>query len=68
MINVFLNDEPVSLEKGSTVEVMVSQIGVDSADRMAVAINNQVISREAWPSYELTDQDQVLLIAPIQGG
>ena len=68
MIQVFLNDESISLEKGSTVEVMVHQLEMNTTERMAVAVNNRVISRETWAQHELADKDQVLLIAPIQGG
>lgn len=68
MISVLLNDEPMCLDKGSTVEAMVRQLEVGNADRVAVAVNDQVVSRDQWSRHELTDQDRVLLIAPIQGG
>lgn len=68
MISILLNDESMSLEKGSTVEALLKQLEMKNAERMAIAVNNEVISRTSWPQHELSDQDKVLLIAPIQGG
>ena len=68
MISILLNDESMSIENGSTVEGLIDQLEMKNAERMAVAVNNEVIGRSSWPQYELSDQDKVLLIAPIQGG
>ena len=68
MISILLNDESMALQNGSTVEGLVQQLEMKNAERMAIAVNNQVISRTSWSQTELSDQDKVLLIAPIQGG
>lgn len=68
MISILLNDESMSLEKGSTVEGLLKQLEMRNAERMAVAVNNEVVSRTSWSQHELSDHDKVLLIAPIQGG
>ena len=68
MISILLNDESIPLSNGSTVESLMQQLEVKNSERVAVAVNNEVITRTRWPEHQLADHDQVLLIAPIQGG
>ncbi|MCG8428641.1 MAG: sulfur carrier protein ThiS [Chromatiales bacterium] len=68
MISIMLNDETISLKQGATVDLLLEQVAQTRGDRLAVAVNNTVISRSDWPKHQLYDHDQVLIIAPIQGG
>lgn len=35
---------------------------------IAVAVNNQVVPKSAWPSFELKENDKILVIQASQGG
>jgi len=68
MIKIKLNDDELSLALGATVETLLQQASMDGMERIAIAVNDTVIQRSEWPNYQLKDSDQVLMIAPIQGG
>lgn len=68
MIKVTLDDTEVLLTQGQMIKVLLEQATLQHVDRIAIAVNNRVIPRPQWPSHQLNDNDQVLMIAPIQGG
>lgn len=68
MIKITLNNEELSLTQGQTVEALLQQVSMSDAERIAIAVNDNVVRRSDWSSHQLNDNDQVLMIAPIQGG
>lgn len=68
MIRILLNDDELSLDRGRTIEELLKQLSVDGVERIAVAVNDSVVRRSDWSSYQLKENDRVLMIAPIQGG
>lgn len=67
-IKIVLNDEELALENERTLDALLKQLDMGQTERIAVAVNDTVVRRADWPSHELSDNDRVLLIAPIQGG
>ena len=67
-MQILLNDNEFSLDRGETLNALVEQLSMQDAERIAIAVNDRVVSRSEWPRHRLNDQDRVLLIAPIQGG
>ncbi|MCB1830963.1 MAG: sulfur carrier protein ThiS [Gammaproteobacteria bacterium] len=69
MTRILLNDEEISLDRGgATVEALLKQLSINDLERIAVAVNDNVLRRSDWASYQLEENDRVLMIAPIQGG
>ena len=68
MIRIVINDDEISLQQGGTVDSLLRQLSIEGVERLAVAVNDTVIRRSDWSSYQLNDNDRVLMIAPIQGG
>jgi len=68
MIRIVFNDDEIGLEQGNTVDALLQQLSVDAVERIAIAVNDSVVRRSDWSSYQLHDNDRVLMIAPIQGG
>ncbi|MCP5448477.1 MAG: sulfur carrier protein ThiS [Chromatiaceae bacterium] len=69
MTRILLNDEEISLNRGgATVEALLKQLSINDLERIAVAVNDNVLRRSDWASYQLEENDRVLMIAPIQGG
>lgn len=68
MVKIILNNEEMSIKVGRTVEALLKQLEMDRSERIAIAVNDQVVSRSDWPNHQLRDNDRVLVIAPIQGG
>ncbi len=68
MIRIVLNDDELVLDQDCTVDALLKQLSMAEAERIAVAVNDNVVRRSDWSSYRLNDKDRVLMIAPIQGG
>jgi thiamine biosynthesis protein ThiS len=68
VIKIRLNDDELAIAEGDTVDVLLERALVSQTQRVAIAVNDRVIHRADWPTHELKDKDQVLMIAPIQGG
>ncbi|MCB1859109.1 MAG: sulfur carrier protein ThiS [Gammaproteobacteria bacterium] len=68
LVKIILNNEEMSIKVGRTVEALLKQLEMDRSERIAIAVNDQVVSRSDWPNHQLRDNDRVLVIAPIQGG
>lgn len=68
MIQIIVNDEPVPLVKGCTVDALMKHLAMQDAERIAIAVNDRVVNRSAWPQHALAENDRVLMFAPIQGG
>jgi sulfur carrier protein len=67
-MRIYLNDQETEAQAGQTIEALLQQCEVDSGQRIAIAVNENVISRSEWSQHVLNEDDRVLMIAPIQGG
>ncbi|GAA3086897.1 sulfur carrier protein ThiS [Streptosporangium carneum] len=66
-MNVTINGSPHELPRGATVAQAVQRLtGVTSG--VAVAVNDEVVSRGAWDSTPLTEADRVEVLTAVQGG
>ena len=52
---------------GSTVADLIAELGL-SGRRVAVEINRNVITRDAWPQQRVTESDQVEVVQFVGGG
>ena len=64
---VEINNEPYNLPDSITVSDMFSYINRDTKG-IALAINEEVISKSDWSSKKINNHDKVLLIRATQGG
>lgn len=67
MITIHMNQKRLEVNSNTTIYQFLKQID-SSLNGVAVAINEQVVSRHNWQTQELKDQDQVLVIQAAQGG
>ena len=67
-MRVYVNDEDIEIEEGATVSSLLGKMALEARSGVAVAVNDEVISRSDWSRQSLAVGDRVLLIAPIQGG
>jgi sulfur carrier protein len=66
-MNVTINGTAYELPLGSTVTQAVQKLtGVGSG--VAVAVNDEVVSRGAWDSTALVESDRVEVLTAVQGG
>jgi sulfur carrier protein len=67
MIELTVNGEYRSFPRGATVAVLVDEVGCGRRG-VAVAVNEEVVSRSAWEVTELVAGDRVEILRAAQGG
>jgi sulfur carrier protein len=66
-IQVTVNGAPTDLAEGATVAALVAERS-SGHDRVAVALNGDVVPRSRWTSTELSPGDRLEVLAPTAGG
>jgi sulfur carrier protein len=69
-MNLHINDQPRTLDLGAdaTLAALLAHIGQADRKGIAVAVNDNVIPRAAWPAHPLAEADRILIIQATQGG
>jgi len=62
-----VNGEEREIEAGATIEKLLEHLGL-SARRVAVEVNREVVTRDAWPCTELRERDSVEIVQFVGGG
>ncbi|WP_062351354.1 sulfur carrier protein ThiS [Herbidospora yilanensis] len=66
-MRITINGDPHDLDDGATVTKAVHRLTAQAAG-IAVAVNDEVVSRGAWDATVLTDGDRVEVLTAVQGG
>lgn len=66
-MEVFVNRMPVEVAEGTTLEELLRAQNI-SPDGTAVAVNNRVVPRDAWPTTHLDAGAKVTIIRAVCGG
>jgi sulfur carrier protein len=67
VIGLVVNGATTEVEAGATVASLVEQLGRDPRG-VAVAVNEAVVPRRAWPATSLRPGDRVEVLRAAQGG
>lgn len=67
MITIHLNEKPLEVDKNINISNLLSQINYPEVG-IAVAINQEIISKSNWSKQSLNSGDKVLIIQATQGG
>ena len=65
---VYYNNKPITLNLKNTIKDVLEAGNAESTKGIAIAVNNTVIPKASWESYELKDQDKLTVIKATQGG
>jgi sulfur carrier protein len=66
-MRVNINGDLGDLPDGTTVDDVVVQLG-KGRKGVAVAVNDEVVSRSRWTTTELAEDDRVEILTAAQGG
>ncbi|PZG38989.1 thiamine biosynthesis protein ThiS [Spongiactinospora gelatinilytica] len=66
-MKVTINGSPYDLPEGATVAHAVTAL-TTATSGVAVALNEEVITRGAWESTALSERDRVEVLTAVQGG
>ena len=67
MLDIDLNGAPFQVPAGQSLQELADQLGV-AGQAVAVAVNRDVVPREAWAGRRLKAQDKVDIVRAIGGG
>ena len=67
MISITLNGQATQIDGDTNIEQLLISMGL-SEKRLAVEINQQIISRSDFSSHCLKEQDKVEIVQAIGGG
>jgi sulfur carrier protein len=63
-----LNGEARDFEDEIRLPGLLSRLGYETFDGMAVGVNQKVIPRDHWENYPLNDNDDITIIKAVHGG
>lgn len=66
-MNVYLNGSQLETDC-STLEDLLKQENLVEQTGIAVALNQEVVSKNQWSSTSLSENDQLIIITATQGG
>ena len=67
-MNITINEKEYTVAENAVLLDVLTTIGAETLNGTAVAINEAIISRSAWDTKQLHENDSVLLIQATQGG
>ncbi len=68
MMKIQLNGTPITLPHVCTLHEALGLAKIDLPPRSAIAVNDQLVPRAAFATYQLQDGDALLIIRPTFGG
>ncbi|HEV2127775.1 MAG TPA: sulfur carrier protein ThiS [Thermomicrobiales bacterium] len=66
-MRILLNREEAQVEEGATIAAVVEEKALP-ARSVIVAVNDDVVEREQWPTHELQEGDSVEIVRAVSGG
>jgi len=66
-MSITVNNLIQKITKGTTLDLLLPILN-QKEDGIAIAVNNQIITKSDWKSIVLAENDNVLLIQATQGG
>jgi sulfur carrier protein len=66
---ITVNGEPREIAAGATVQALLRELrGTPDGRGIAIALEGEVVPRQAWPDTEITDGAHVEVVVAVQGG
>lgn len=66
-MTINVNNKPQSISGNSSVSTLLEQLNIVSVG-IAIAVNNEIVSKEKWSDTLLQKEDRVTIIQATQGG
>jgi sulfur carrier protein len=67
-MTIRLNDQPRAVADAATLQDLLVSLALAERRGVAVAVNDEVVPRGAWPRRALAEADRILVIQATQGG
>ncbi len=67
-MKLYVNDDLKEVTGNPDIDSLLSFVGLTDKRGIAVAVNDQVVTRDRWKDFLLTDNSRVIIITATQGG
>lgn len=67
MLTILVNESPVEIEESTNLFQLLEKTKIP-IDGIAIAINNEIISKSNWAKQQFKNNDAILIIKATQGG
>ena len=67
-MTIFINDESKEVQKDLNLESLIDSLDINRKKGFAIAVDNQVITRDLWWKYYPKENARIVIITATQGG
>ncbi|ANQ50155.2 sulfur carrier protein ThiS [Flammeovirga sp. MY04] len=68
-MNITVNNKSITLPSAFSIAQLLEHMNISVAKgTVAVAINDEIVSKDVWDKHALSENDHVTIVAPAQGG
>ena len=67
-MKVFINEKESKVDNYCNIDKLLQSLTIVSYNGIAIAVNNEVISRNLWKDTFLKEDDNILIIEATKGG
>jgi len=67
-MNITINKEPKKIGADFRLLQLLKDIKLINKEGIAIAVNNQVITKSGWEQFRLKENDKITIIKATQGG
>ncbi|MBB3701456.1 sulfur carrier protein ThiS [Flammeovirga yaeyamensis] len=68
-MNITVNNKSITLPSAFSIAQLLEHMNISVAKgAVAVAINDEIVSKDLWDNHALSENDHVTIVAPAQGG
>lgn len=67
-MKIIINNHPKETADKTTLSALLRNMGYEEFNGIALAVNRQIIPKTSWESFELKEQDNIILFSATCGG
>jgi len=67
-MRITVNGEATEVAEATVADLLATRMNDPRPNGIAVAVNEEVVRRDDWPRWRLSDGDTVEIVTAVQGG
>ena len=67
-MEIIVNSKPVSIEYDFTIQQYLDSLGLSNKKAIAVAVNGEIVRKDEYNEFIITDGDSMEIVRAIGGG
>ena len=67
-MEIIVNSKPVTIEDDFTIQQYLDSLGLSNKKAIAVAVNGEIVRKDEYNEFIITDGDSIEIVRAIGGG